>query len=92
MGRFWVVLGAVLGGSWGHFSALARAGATFSKITLLTQIRRQEATWADLGSIWEAKKLQNGGRGGSKSELRSVDLRCVKLSEVEVSLSVEKGG
>ena len=53
-------------------------------------IRCQEATWADLGPIWVPKRLRNGPGGGSKHELSSVKLRCVKLSEVEVSLECEK--
>ena len=43
-----------------------------------------DRSWADLESIWGAKRLQNGGRGGSKSEVSSVELSGVKLSEVEV--------
>ena len=34
------------------------------------KMRCQEATWADLGSIWGAKRLQNEAQGGSKSEMR----------------------
>ena len=37
----------------------------FLKICVLEQIRLQEATWADLETIWAAKRLQDGPRGGS---------------------------
>ena len=67
LGRFGVVLGAVLGGK-NRLKPFVLNG--FVKINVFEKIRCQEATWADLGSIWEAKRLQNGGRGGSKSELR----------------------
>ena len=52
----------------------------------------QEATRADLGTVWGAKGRQNESRGESKSELSRVELGRVKLSEVEVSLGLEKGG
>ena len=66
LGRSWVVLGAVLGSClmvlyW--FFILFRGNRRFEKK------RFQEATWTDLGSIWVAKRLQNGGQGGSKSEV-----------------------
>ena len=67
LGRSWVVLGVVLGSFW---VILYLFLYYFVTNEVFDKIRCQEATWADLGSIWEAKRLQNGGRGGSKSELR----------------------
>ena len=67
LGRFWVVLGAVLEGK-NRLKPFVLNG--FVNISVFKKIRCQETTWADLGSIWGAKRLQNGGRGGSKSELR----------------------
>ena len=66
------------------FSILARLGGRLGSFLVILywflfyfvtnevfeQIRCQEATWADLGTILGAKRLQNGRRGGSKSELR----------------------
>ena len=62
-GRFGCRLGVV-------FLILAMVLQCFLNIHMFDKIRLQEATWADLGSIWGGKRLQNGGRGGSKSELR----------------------
>ena len=67
LGRFWVVLGAVLEGK-NRLKPFVLNG--FVKINVFEKIRCQEATWDDLGSIWAPKRLQNGRRGGSKSELR----------------------
>ena len=72
--------------SWGH---LFDFGYGF---TMVFENSCQEATWTDLGSIWAPKRFQNGGRGGSKSELSWVELSGIKLSEVEVSFVVRKGG
>ena len=67
LGRFWVVLGAVLEGK----NCLKRFVLNgFVRINVFEKLRCQEMTWADLGSIWGAKRLQNEGRGGSKSEMR----------------------
>ena len=67
LGRSWVVLGAVLGPWKGSRHYACRY---FLKIKVFEKKRCQEATWADLGPIWEAKGLQKGTGGGSKSELR----------------------
>ena len=89
LGRFWVVLVVVLGPRKRSRHYACRC---FVKIHVFGKMRCQEATWIDLGSIWGAKRLQNGPRRGSKSELRSVELSGVELSEVELSLRCEKGG
>ena len=67
LGRSWVVLGAVLG-PWKR--ARHYACRCFVKIKVFEKMRCQEVTWADLGSIWGAKRLQNEAQGGSKSEMR----------------------
>ena len=66
LGRFWVVLGAVLEGK-NRLKPCVLKGLV--KIIVFEKIRGQEATGADLGSIWAPRRLQNGGRGGSKNEL-----------------------
>ena len=66
LGRSWVVLGAVLGPWRGSKHYVCRC---FVNIHVFEKRRRQEATWTDLGSIWATKRLQNGGRGGSESEM-----------------------
>ena len=66
LGRSWVVLGVVLGSC---LVILYWLLYYFVTNEVFGKIRCQEATWADLGSIWGAKRLQNGGRGGSKSEV-----------------------
>ena len=66
LGRSWVVLGAVLGPWRGSKHYACRC---FVNIHVFEKRRRQEATWTDLGSIWATKRLQNGGRGGSESEM-----------------------
>ena len=63
MGRFRGRLGVV-------FLILAGVLQWFLKNHVFGKIRCQEATWADLGSIWGAKRLQNEARGGSKNEMR----------------------
>ena len=70
LGRSWVVLGAVLGQLGPHFRAVAAVALVFLKIDVFEKMRCQKVTWDDLGSIWGAKRLQNEGRGGSKSEMR----------------------
>ena len=65
--RFWVVLGAVLEGKLGLKPFVLNG---FVKIHVFEKKRCQETTWADLGSIWGAKRLQNEAQGGSKSEMR----------------------
>ena len=67
LGRFWVVLGAVLDGK-NRLKPFVLSG--FVNISVFEKIRCQETTWADLGSIWAPKRLQNEARGGSKSEMR----------------------
>ena len=67
LGRFWVVLGAVLE-PWKR--SRHYACPCFVKIHVFEKMKCQEATWTDLGSIWVTKRLQNGRRGGSKKELR----------------------
>ena len=67
LGRSWVVSGAVLGSCLVTFRLKTQGFVNFH---IFEKMRCQEATWTDLGSIWEAKRLQNGCRGGSKSELR----------------------
>ena len=67
LGRSWVVLGVVLGSFllisfW--FLYYFVTNEVFGKI------RCQEATWADLGSIWGEKRFQNEARGWSKNEMR----------------------
>ena len=67
LGRSWVVLGVVLESLlvilyWFLYCFVAN--------DVFDKIRCQEATWADLGSILGAKRLQNEARGGSKSEMR----------------------
>ena len=52
------------------FLILAGVLQWFLKNHVFEKIRCQEATWADLGPIWGAKRLQNGRRGGSESEMR----------------------
>ena len=66
LGRFWVVLGAVLEGKI-RLKPFVLSG--FVNITVFEKIRCQEATWVDLGSIWGVKRLQNEARGGCKSEM-----------------------
>ena len=66
LGRSWLVLGVVLGSC---LVVLYWFLYYFVRNDVFDKIRCQEATWADLGSIWAPKRLQNGGRGGSKSEL-----------------------
>ena len=67
LGRSWVVLGVVLG-PWTRSSQYACR--YFVKIHVFEKMRCQEATWADLVSIWGAKRVQNGAAEGPKSELR----------------------
>ena len=67
LGRFWVVLGAVLG-PWKRSKHYACR--CFVKIHVFEKKRCQEVTWTDLVSILEAKRVQNGRRGGSESEMR----------------------
>ena len=64
-------LGPVLGRLGGPKSArnIEKQTLGFVKIHVFEKVRLREATWADLGSIWEAKRLQDGHRGGSKKEL-----------------------
>ena len=89
LGRSWLVLGVVLGS---FLVVLYWFLYYFVTNEVFEKIRCQEATWADLGPIWVPKRVQNVPGGGSENELSWVELRCVKLSEVEVSLGVEKGG
>ena len=63
LGRLTCRLGVV-------FLILAGVLQWFLKKHVFGKIRCQEATWADLGSIWGAKRLQNEARGGSKNEMR----------------------
>ena len=65
--RSWLVLGVVLGS---FLLILYWFLYYFVTNEVFDKIRCQEATWADLGPIWEAKRLQKGAGGGSKSELR----------------------
>jgi hypothetical protein len=66
----WADLGSSWVPSWGHVFDLGYGKKKrFLKNRVFEQIRCQEATWTALGPIWAAKRLQNGGRGGSKSEL-----------------------
>ena len=65
--RSWVVLGVVLGS---FFVILYWFLYYFVRNDVFEKIRCQEATWVDLGLIWGAKRVQNGRRGGSKSEMR----------------------
>ena len=67
LGRFWVVLGAVLEGKLGLKPFVLNG---FVNIYVFEKKKCQETTWADLGSIWGAKRLQNEAQGGSKSEMR----------------------
>ena len=67
LGRFWVVLGAVLG-PWKRSKHYACR--CFVKIHVFEKMMCQEVTWTDLVSILEAKRVQNGRRGGSESEMR----------------------
>ena len=67
LGRSWVVLGALLG-PWKRSKHYACR--CFVKIHVFEKKRCQEVTWTDLVSIWEAKRVQNGRRGGSESEMR----------------------
>ena len=64
--RCWVVLGVVLGS---FLVILYWFLYYFVTNDVFDKIRCEEATWADLGSIWAPKRLQNGRRGGSKEEL-----------------------
>ena len=41
-----------------------RAGLVFLKIHNFEKLRCQEATWAELGSTWAPKRLQNGAQEG----------------------------
>ena len=66
LGRSWVVLGAVLGS---FLVVLYWKTYYFVKNSVFEKVRCQEATLADLGSIWGPKRLQNGRRGGSKKEV-----------------------
>ena len=66
LGRSWVVLGAVLGS---FLMVLYWFLYYFVEIDVFEKKWFQEATWTDLGSIWVAKRLQNEGQGGSKSEV-----------------------
>ena len=66
LGRFWGVLGAVLEGK-NRLKPFVLNGLV--EFCVFEKIRCQEATWADLGSIWGAKSLQNEAHGGSKSEM-----------------------
>ena len=63
----WVVLGLVLG-PWKRSKHYACR--CFVKIHVFEKKRCQEVTWTDLVSILEAKRVQNGRRGGSESEMR----------------------
>ena len=67
LGRSWLVLGVVLGS---FLVILYWFLYYFVTNEVFEKMRCQEATWADLGPIWGAKRLQNGRRGGSKSEMR----------------------
>ena len=67
LGRSWLVLGVVLGS---FLVILYWFLYYFVTNEVFGKIRCQEATWADLGSIWGAKRLQNEARGGSKNEMR----------------------
>ena len=67
LGRSWVVLGALLG-PWKRSKHYACR--CFVKIHVFEKKRCQEVTWTDLVSILEAKRVQNGRRGGSESEMR----------------------
>ena len=67
LGRSWLILQVVLGS---FLVILCWFLYYFVTNEVFDKIRGQDATWADLGSIWEAKRPQNGGPGGSKSELR----------------------
>ena len=66
LGSFWVP-------SWDRLGLKIvlspKAGLVFLKNDVFEKVRCQEATLADLGSIWGPKRLQNGRRGGSKKEL-----------------------
>ena len=66
LGRSWVVLGALLGS---FLIVLYWFVYYVVEIDVFETKWFQEATWTDLGSIWVAKRLQNGGQGGSKSEV-----------------------
>ena len=67
LGRFWVVLGAVLG-PWKRSKHYACR--CFVKIHVFEKIRCQEATWGEVGSIWVAKRLQNDVQDGAQNDLR----------------------
>ena len=40
------------------------------KIAFFMKMRCQEATWGEVGSIWVAKRLQNGAQDGAQDDLR----------------------
>ena len=65
LGRFWVVLGAVLGGK-NRLKPFVLNG--FVKINVFEKIRCQEATWADLGRSW----VDLGGQEAPKWRPRRV--------------------
>ena len=69
----WSRLGSILGRLGCRlgviFLILAWVLQCFLKIHVFETMRCQEATWVDLGPIWEARRLQNGLRGGSKNEM-----------------------
>ena len=65
LGRFWVVLGAVLEGK-NRLKPCVLNG--FVKNHVFEKIRCQEATWDDLGPIWSAKGVQNGAQEGAETE------------------------
>ena len=52
------------------FGDFAMVFINFVTNEVFEKIRCQEATWTDLVSILEAKRVQNGRRGGSESEMR----------------------
>ena len=66
LGRSWLVLGVVLGS---FLVVLYWFLYYFVRNDVFGKIRCQEATWADLGPIWGANKVQNGPGGGSKIEM-----------------------
>ena len=54
-------------------------------------MRCQEATWTDLESIWEAKRVQNGRRGGSQKWAEMSWVECCEVEWSWVKLSGVRG-
>ena len=82
MGRFWVVLGAVLEGKLGLKPFVLNG---FVKIDVFEKESSQDPSWADLGSIWVAK-------GGPRGGLLETKLGSKRVRKSEAKKGLVLGG